>query len=416
MSAAPQPSDTPLTPFTPPQIMKKAQERFTRARVHMVIKTPFFGMLAMKLRPVCTDNTAFKTMETDGRTINYDPNWVLSLTLDEVSGVIAHEVMHCAYLHPFRMQTREHMAWNYACDIVINSMLLDAGFTLPPEGVFDREKLYTNQSAERVYESLMDEREGTYNDPSWGIVNEATEDSNSSDNHGADDSSNDSDELSPQELEREWEQAVIQAAQSSKDRGFVPDDILERVERALKPKIDWKRQLATFMTSFVKDDYNWNRPNRRFISSGLYLPSAHSERLGRLCFAMDTSGSVSTPELSQFLSELNTILASLRPEAIDLMHVDTQIAHRETLTSEDLPLGKPVIYGRGGTSFKPVFDALKNEPHRPACLIYTTDGECDYQGITPPPFPVLWVFTKDPNQNTYAQRPPFGTLLILSNS
>ncbi len=67
------------------------------------------------------------------------------------------------------------------------------------------------------------------------------------------------------------------------------------------------------------------RPNRRFISSNLYLPSMYSEGLGDVVIVIDTSGSISDTELIDFQSEVNCILEDTQPEKVYVLYCDTQV-------------------------------------------------------------------------------------------
>jgi predicted metal-dependent peptidase len=48
-----------------------------------------------------------QTMATDGTTLFYAPDFVATLPDAELVGVMAHQVMHCALLHPFRRGSRD---------------------------------------------------------------------------------------------------------------------------------------------------------------------------------------------------------------------------------------------------------------------------------------------------------------------
>jgi len=54
-----------------------------------------------------------------------------------------------------------------------------------------------------------------------------------------------------------------------------------------------------FITTQAKQDYSWTPPNRRYIGSGLYLPSLRSEKIGPVVFAIDTSLSMDVEALKQ---------------------------------------------------------------------------------------------------------------------
>ncbi len=66
--------------------------------------------LALGLQPVNDWQNASETMATDGTHLYYDPAWVLERKQDELRGLWAHEVPHCALGHPFRQGSRDQRA------------------------------------------------------------------------------------------------------------------------------------------------------------------------------------------------------------------------------------------------------------------------------------------------------------------
>ena len=77
----------------------------------------------------------------------------------QLEGVLVHEVMHCKLKHMLRRSNRDRRLWNIACDLAINSILQEAGFVLPDEGVFaggrDYEDMPVSLAAEDYYRRLV---------------------------------------------------------------------------------------------------------------------------------------------------------------------------------------------------------------------------------------------------------------------
>ena len=69
-------------------------------------------------------------------------------------------------------------------------------------------------------------------------------------------------------------------------------------------------------------DYSWSVPNRRFIDSGLYLPSMHSEGIDAIAIIIDTSASLPGETLALFWAEVREIAADLQPDSIYVLQVD----------------------------------------------------------------------------------------------
>ena len=83
-------------------------DRLTRARVHLLLDFPWFGSLAMRIKIVeSTDSAWCPTFQVDGTSMWYNPSFSAGLSDAELVGVMAHEIMHCAMLHPFRRNGRD---------------------------------------------------------------------------------------------------------------------------------------------------------------------------------------------------------------------------------------------------------------------------------------------------------------------
>lgn len=129
--------------------------RMIRARAALITAHPFFGTLALQLRLVC-DPTC-KTMWVDGKRLGYSPRFLDRISAAETEGVIAHEIMHCAYRHHTRRNNRAPKMWNAAGDYAINRDLLLGGFTLPEKRLYDPR--FDGHGAEAIYRALLVERE-----------------------------------------------------------------------------------------------------------------------------------------------------------------------------------------------------------------------------------------------------------------
>ena len=74
-------------------------------------------------------------------------------------GVIAHEVLHVVNRHHLRRGERDAELWNVAADLLINRLLEDDKYVLPPDGLFDRDRRYAGLSTETIYARLLERRQ-----------------------------------------------------------------------------------------------------------------------------------------------------------------------------------------------------------------------------------------------------------------
>ena len=356
---------------------------------------PFFGSLALRLTLV--EYPGIPTAATDGRRILYNPKFIEKLTLDETKGVLAHEVMHCATQHHTRRQSRDPWKWNIAADGAINPVLKAARFTLP-EGHIDNPAwhgLYT----EAIYPLIPDDPNGGQDgsDPGGcGSVMDATGPDGKPATHA---------ELT--EVDQDWKVATIQAAQQAKIMGKLPGGLERLLDEILNPKVDWRSVLRRFLEQTARNNYSWSMPNRRYIQQGLYLPTLYgTEEGGKIVVVVDTSGSIGGPEINQFAGELSGMLETFLGLETIVLYCDTQVAHVETFTHDDLPL-QLHPKGGGGTDFRQPFLWIKHQREEPKALVYLTDM-CGTFPDEDPGYPVLWAAIGSWYENVEV---PFGELV-----
>ena len=362
--------------------MTTAEKKIVQARVAMLFDHPFFGNLAMFLEVAEKPEMFPPTMATDGRHLYYHPDFISKTSLEELTGVIAHEVGHVALLHPPRRHNRNEIRWNIACDYAVNDLVLKE-FKLP-EGVLCS-PAYADKSAEWIYERLPEmcggeKGKGTLDShgewADWGL-GEGEEQGKSSQNRleGS--------------LEQEWRERVAQAASQARMQGKLPGHLETLVDGILQPKLDWKTILRDMITSCAKSDFQLVPPNKKHMWRGLYLPSLTGEEIS-IGVGIDSSGSISDKEVRDFLSELKGICDSYENYTVYLFVADTHIRQRFELHPFD-PL-PDTITGRGGTSF---IEPLEEAARLPiSSFVYMTDL-CGAFPEQEPAFPVIWVAVGD---------------------
>jgi predicted metal-dependent peptidase len=394
------------------------ERKLTRSRTQLLLNQPFFGTLCLRLKLM---EGGVPTMATDGRRILFNPDFVQSLQPEELQAVLAHEVMHCALGHHCRRGQRDPQLWNEAADLAINPLLLANGFSLPAGALVDPE--FENLSAEEIYARRLQPNcnGGDSSQESAGSGNSQQDQSASPGGGGKEQlqdqttagadlrtsssvsprlggfgeviDATDEDDRPASEAERsrqqqEWSIAADQAIRSAKACGHEPNNIDRPLAESRQSKQDWRSVLRDFVTARMPSDYCWNPPNRRFVSSGLYLPSVARTGLGTMVVGVDTSGSIGQQELEQFAGEISSICEEAQPESVHVVYCDAAVqAVQEFGPSEPIQLEPK---GGGGTDFRPVFQWVEENGIDPVCLIYLTDLFC-HSYPSPPEYPVLWV-------------------------
>ncbi len=389
--------------------------RIQKSRTTLLLDHPFFGTLLFRLgaRPC----NSIATMATDGVSLFYNPEFVKTLNAAELSGVLAHEVMHPALQHHTRRGDRDQTRWNMACDYAINPILLEAGLTLPKDVLIDNR--FRGMSAERIY-NLIEEDEKK-SDASGQARSESSggpgaPGNDVPQNQGACEEPQapatpggvgqvlDAPEAEAQsgpsvaEQAREWQIAVEQAETVAKVAGKLPGGAVRAKEASQAATVDWRELLRRAWSDTIPADYSWTRPNRRHVWAGLYLPGVTSEGVGEIAIAVDCSGSVSARQLGLFEAETRSILAGLRPRLVHVLYFDASVQKVETYQA-----GQPISLspvGGGGTDFRPCFEWLQEQGVVPQTLVFLTDL-CGTFPSQVPPYPVIWASTE-------ARRVPFG--------
>jgi predicted metal-dependent peptidase len=386
-------------------LINKADPLFkiTKARGILISQQPFFGTLALRLKLQAIDDPNIcPVMATDGKTLFYNPAAVKAMPQQQVLGVVAHEVSHCAFQHMFRKRHRDHRKWNKATDYVINSILLKERFSLPEGRLFHSK--YADMSAEEVYSKLPNDPPGSGS----GSGADGWDFGSCLDPDAPDPVTGEKPTpASVRENEKAWEIAVKQAAHIAKSVGKLPGSLSSLVEELFAPQIPWREHLWRFMNKRKPERVTWSRPDRRLLHDDIIIPSKRYVPTGDIVVGIDTSGSISEDELVQFASELQEIHKAIKPTKLWVLNIDTAI-HK---IDEYGPYDKLKIeyFGRGGTRFDPLFTWLDaNRDVQPDAVVYLTDGYADW----PTQYfnaPVLWCMTND------EITPPWGECVRLTN-
>ena len=280
-----------------------------------------------------------------------NPDFFYNLEPEERIGLMAHEPWHIALMHLTRGKGLNQKKYGMAADYVINNMLLEAGYTLPPNGLWD--KKYQGMCTEEVYKLLPDppEDEDYFVDfsPGEGESTEAIE----------------------AEIVDMLVQARIQSKAQNDTPGVIPGFVDVALDKFLYPKLPWNVILGNYLTNmFGKQDYTYRKPNRRYFPT-YFLPSAESISLCHIACFVDTSCSVSDYECTRYISELNAIKEQYNPEKMTIIDFDTSLKKVRVLGEYDSIKGIK-FSGRGGTSISPVMKWIKK--NKPQVAIIFTDG------------------------------------------
>ena len=313
-----------------------------------------------------------RTAKTDGFNKYYGRKFIEQLTDRQLQGIVLHENLHVALNHISRFIKefkKNPSRMNICADYVVNDIiehLEDKSLCELPKGRLYNDK-YHNWSVNEILRDLEK-------------LEKQDKEKNSSENLKPMDEHDftSGQSMTPQE-QREITQKIENAL---KEGSILAGKIGKKIPRAInelfEPKIDWQTRLRDFISSTCggKNEYTWQKFNKRMLPNDLYMPSIHNESVGELIIACDTSGSIGQEELTIFATELQSIVNTVIPEQIRVLWWDTKVHNEQIFKPEDYQnlhfLLKPE--GNGGTELSCVSEYLTGKHINSELIIVFTDG------------------------------------------
>lgn len=347
------------------------EQRLHKAVVGIMENQKYMALAGVLMVGERTISEEIPTACTDGKNEMYNREFCEKLNDAELRFLILHENYHKLYRH---LHTWQHLnkddpeLANMAMDFVINAKLIEDnedGFaTMTGElskGCYNSK--YRGWDTAKVFHDLKKNNDG--DGGSGGDVLDTHDWDNAKD-------------MTPEEkdqLARDIDQAIRQGAMVAGKMGSGGD---RDIDALLRPQVDWKQVLREFITETCagRDYSSWRKPNRRYISMGIYMPSGVSEKVEELVLAIDTSGSIGRTELSIFLSEVRSIAEVVKPSAVRILYWDTEVCRAEKYEMHELDniINSTKPNGGGGTTVECVPQYMTDNNISPQACIVLTDG------------------------------------------
>jgi predicted metal-dependent peptidase len=395
-----------------------AEQRLEKAVIAIMASPKYMALSGVMMVGRRTIDDTVPTACTNGRDERYGRAFVESLNDSQLRFLVLHEVYHKLYRHltTWRWMYDENpQASNQACDYVINQKLVDDnkdGFATMdgPLTMGCLDEKYRGWDSAMVFADLKKQGRskpqdgaGQPGDGAGQPGDGAGQPGDGFDDHDWD-GAKEMSEDEKQALAREIDGAIRQGAMAAGKMGSGGERMFDEL---LQPQQDWREVLRDFVTTTCagRDYSTWQRPNRRYIGAGYYMPSGVSEQIGEIVVAPDMSGSIGQSELTRMLSEVKGIAETVHPEAVRLLYWDTKVCADERYEAHELDTltqsTKPA--GGGGTLVECVPEYMTAQGIKVQCAVVFTDG---YLGGSWGQWdcPVLWVIV----DNKRCQ-PPFGT-------
>jgi predicted metal-dependent peptidase len=356
----------------------KILDKLITARVGLLLRHPFFGNLATRMKLVDASDWC-PTLATDGRNFYFNYGFVNKLTPKECEFGFAHEVLHNVFDHIGRREGRDPRLSNIAADFAVNQILVDEKIGSVPKWIqiFQLDK-YRGKAYEEIYSDLYDNAEKINIDELGELLDEHLDgEGNDGDGNDGNDGKGKRPKLTPEErkaIRDEIKEAMVAAAQSA-GAGRVPAGVARLIKDFTEPKMDWRQLLRMNIQSILKSNFSFARPNRKSQHSGAILPGMMNEETIDVSVAIDMSGSISDVQAKDFISEVKGIMDEYVDFKLDIWCFDTEVYNYAKFTGDNADeIVSYEVKGGGGTDFEANWGFMKNENITPKKFIMFTDG------------------------------------------
>ena len=411
-----------------------------------------------------TDISLGGGLATDGKSIYYEPKWVLKRYRNEKEAVVRdylHMVFHCVFHHAFVSTLVDIPRWDLACDIAAEAAIEDlkihcaaAKRSAGQQSLISTLRKEVKQlSAEKIYAWL---REKKYSDAhmrqlrsdfladSHDIWYLRTITLEAQGRNGSNLANGDSNTAAMQagnlsSLKEEWgniaRRMQMDMETFSKLQGERAGSMMQSLRAVTREKYDYADFLRRFSMLGEVMKVNDDEFDYIFYTYGMQLyermpliePLEYKEvkRIKEFVIAIDTSGSVAGDTVQRFLNKTYNILKQQETFFtrinLHIIQCDAEIQEDYKITSQeefDKYLKTMEIRGLGGTDFRPVFEYVEQlrrdkEFTNLKGLIYFTDGFGPFPEHQPD-YHTAFVFIDD-EYNNY-EVPVWAIKLVLQRS
>ncbi len=377
------------------------QQSLSKISKELMLREPYYGFFLIMLNKMWRKDLPTAGVSKNG--INYqlaiNEEFWTSLSEKHQMGLLKHELLHIAFGHLVSFGSfRNKKLANVAMDMEINQYI-DPDYL--PDGGIDinnYEDLNLDKKAGCRYyydklQQLKDEKDknGTCGNEEMDKLLDNIDNGDVPD-HSTWEEFDDLSEAEKKLIEKQLQKVLSDAKeQTIKKRGNVPGEIegVIIIEEIVKPKFDWRSYVRRFSGTSTKvfTKKIRRKENRRYDEN----PGLKIKMKQHMLLAIDTSGSVSDAELTEFMNEIHHIYKA--GVDITIVQCDTSINSIEEYKGKN----ELNVKGRGGTEFDPVLDYYNANQKKYTSLVYFTDGEC-YTSVKPKGR-VLWVLSERSHMN-----------------
>jgi len=366
------------------------------------------------------------TAYTDGVNKVYCREYIAEYTSEsKLRGLILHENLHVGLkqIPRHRDLSGDHKLLNYAMDFVVNDIIKHTEGTtgtareplvLLPDGALYH-TMFHDWSVRKVYNYLKQRKEEIDQADKDGNEPQPCPEQNKSSSDGEGETDIDEalrgmdkemdghdfdgvvemDAEQLKKLEGEIDKALRQGGMLA---GRMGSKMPRAIGDMLDPKVDWREVLREFVQSAMrgKDEYTWRKMSKPYLANDMYIPSMHSETMGELIVAIDTSGSINNEQISAFASELASICDTCSPEKVRVLWWDTAVHGEQVFEGNYQDIAKMLKpMGGGGTHVGCVSDYIIKSSLNAEAIVVFTDGYVESDIKWEVTAPTVWFVTEN---------------------
>lgn len=354
-----------------------AEEIINKAIQEIVFKYNAYAPIISSFRIVYSDMIPTMGVDKYAR-LMVNPEFVVKNQAC-IKGIVIHEVLHIFFGHT--TDTRSKLAYtddaqhnkiaNIAEDCAINQFIHES----LPDGVItphtlsqmlNNTQIKHNETAEYYYDIIVNNMKKEEQD---SIKNKMC----ATDEMAGENIQDEMDKMGVEHIsQEEVNEKVLETAQEiCESQGHQYGRLVDFAKEMMNPKVDWKPLLQATIRNAEKKVWiihakqTFKRVSRR--SSQILIPKRNGQKIS-VALSFDTSGSISSEMVNQFLAEIKSCMKYSEIKECALWHTDNYWYG----SPEELERSVEKIFESGGTESKCVEEAAK---HCKADLGFTfTDG------------------------------------------
>lgn len=391
----------------------------------LMIKNPFYGMILLGCNKHYSQAIETTAVYMKGLTINLIANqeFFEKLSDEEAVAVLEHEALHVCYKHILgtynHISQENHEKANICMDCEINSYVdhLPKWVVTAQQFDLDPKKgtmYYWKNIPDDSFEPDMQMQGGGGSSGSQGQDSGSNNQNGKQQNGKSDKNQKGQDKgkirkvsYRPMDSHDQWKEmdgkseaekelasnqidtVVKNAAEnlSEANRGLIPDGLKSYIDSlfVIKPPVyNWRAHLRRLVGTILDINIRKSRKKESLRFEG--APGIRKQLKKRILVGIDTSGSVSNEEITDFFSEINHVYKA---------GTEIDIAECDAALQKVMPYKGKFIrerYGNGGTELAPIWSYFNAHIKEYASLVVFTDGYLPVSHLKTKK-PVIWVIT-----------------------